>query len=115
MADSTLETERAWFDHIAVTRFDWLWPRISGDSQRLDGVKIDVQGMEIDVLRGMRDTLRAERPLLALELHHGVDRQAVLGVLGDAGYSTQAIPIEPVPGETEARFHDNHSYAFHPA
>lgn len=41
-----------------VARFDWLWSRICGYNERIDGVKIDVQGMEIEVLQGMLETLR---------------------------------------------------------
>jgi hypothetical protein len=48
------------------------------------------------------------------ELHRGVDRAEVLALLAQLGYSTNAMPIEPVPGEVEAQFIDDRSYAFSP-
>jgi hypothetical protein len=50
-----------------------------------------------------------------LELHAGVSRDAVLSLLRELGYSSDAIAIEPVRGERTPQFLDNHSYAFHPA
>lgn len=97
---------------ILVASFDWLWPQIYGASARIDGVKIDVQGMELDVLRGMSTWLRAWKPKLAVEVHSGVDRDALLKLVEDYGYARNAQPIEPMDGETAAAFHDNRSYAF---
>ena len=77
-----------WQETIYVARFDWLWPRINGASSRIDGVKIDVQGMELEVLNGMATSLRAERPLIAIEFHAGVDRPAILRLLNAIGYSS---------------------------
>jgi FkbM family methyltransferase len=116
MADSTLaRSDGTAFADVPVMRFDWLWPRISGTNPQIHGVKIDVQGMELDVIGGMRNTLRATRPLLVVELHHGVDRKEVLSLLNEIGYRTAPVPIEPVPGETVAKLHDDRSYAFLPA
>jgi FkbM family methyltransferase len=112
MADSTLNHGR---DEAAifVASFDWLWPKICGGDSHIDGVKIDVQGMEIEVVRGMVGVLRIWRPKLALEVHAGVDREALLGLLEDCGYARDGTPIEPVAGETSARYLENRSYAFH--
>lgn len=114
MADMTMadtSSQRDW-ESIQVARFDWLWPRLNAGNAAVHGVKIDVQGMEIDVLVGMRQLLHTQRPALVLELHHDVDRARVLKLLGDAGYSAEAVPIEPEPEESRPRFLDNHSYAF---
>ncbi len=97
---------------IFVASFDWLWPQIYGASAKIDGVNINMQGMEMDVLRGMSTWLRAWKPKLAVEIHAGIDRDALLSLLTEYGYSRNAQPIEPVDGETTAGFHDNKSYAF---
>lgn len=91
---------------------DWLWPLISEGNARVDGVKIDVQGMEISVIEGMKEILRTWRPKLALEFHHGVDRNRVLSLLEDAGYRLPGTAIEPEPGEMCAVYLDDRSYAF---
>jgi FkbM family methyltransferase len=121
MIDSTIGPREngtgkdAWSEPILVSKFDWVWPNMAGSNQRVDGVKIDVQGMEIDVLRGMTETLRLHKPKLVVELHSGVDRHVFLDVLAGAGYSGDAEPIEPVPGEKAALLLDDRSYAFAPA
>jgi FkbM family methyltransferase len=119
MIDSTIAslgpgtgTAQPWHESILVTPLDWLWPRLAGGNERIHGVKIDVQGMELHVLRGMAQTLSTQRPKLVVELHHGVDRDAICSTLESLGYSRQATPIEPVEGEVEARFLDDRSYAF---
>jgi len=104
-----------WFVNVAVARFDWLWPALHGGEARIHGVKIDVQGMELETLGGMRDALARWRPRIVLELHAGVSREAVLSLLRELGYSSEAVAIEPVRGERTPQFLDNHSYAFHPA
>ena len=71
-----------------------------------------MQGMEIEVLQGMIETLQQQKPKLVIELHCGVERKKLLDLIETAGYSRQAIPIEPVAGEVEARFVDDRSYAF---
>ena len=58
---------------------------------------------------------RAGVPRIVLELHAGVSREAVLSLLRELGYSSEAVAIEPVRGERTPQFLDNHSYAFHPA
>ena len=111
MSDSTLAEGGAEIT-IFVASFDWLWPQIYGGDAKMDGVKIDVQGMEIQVLRGMSMWLRAWKPKLVVEVHAGVDREVLLNMLGEYGYSRDAQPIEALAGETTAGFHDNRSYAF---
>ena len=127
MADSTLDAGRvprsgpgeappsSWFVNAGIARFDWLWPAINGGNDAIHGVKIDVQGMELDTLEGMREALARWHPRLVLELHAGVSRDAVLSLLRELGYSSDAVAIEPVRGERTPQFLDNHSYAFHPA
>jgi FkbM family methyltransferase len=115
MVDSTLSREEGhteWQEIIMVARFDWLWQQICEKNERIDGVKIDVQGMEIEVLQGMLGTLRRQRPKLVVEVHRDVDRKELLDLIETAGYSSQAIPIEPVEGEIEPQFVDNRSYVF---
>jgi FkbM family methyltransferase len=112
MVDSTIHQHGDWLETIHVARFDWLWPRIDSGQEQIDGVKIDVQGMEIEVVRGMVETLTQYKPQLVIEVHRGVDRLELLALLERIGYSPEAIPIEPVPGETVAQLVDDHSYAF---
>jgi FkbM family methyltransferase len=114
MLDHTLEGG-AWHETLVVARGDWLWPRICGGTPRFHGAKIDVQGMEIDVLRGMAATLADLRPRLVIELHRGVSRPELIEVLKNIGYCGEAIPVEPVDGETTPRFLDDRSYAFLPS
>jgi FkbM family methyltransferase len=116
MIDSTLTQGRddQWTSSVPVARFDWLWPLVNGANPAIHGVKIDVQGMELDTLAGMREALARWRPRLVVELHAGVSRELALALLTDAGYSTDAEVIDPVPGEREPRFADDRSYAFHP-
>jgi len=116
MADSTLpDAASSWSVNAGIARFDWLWPAINGGNGTIHGIKIDVQGMELDTLEGMRDALARWHPRLVLELHAGVSRDAVLSLLRELGYSSEAVAIEPVRGERTPQFLDNHSYAFHPA
>jgi FkbM family methyltransferase len=112
MSDSTLKRAGENEVTILVASFDWLWPQLSGTNGRIDGVKIDVQGMELEVLRGMGTWLRAWKPKLAVEVHLGVDREALLGMLDSFGYSRDSKPIDPVAGEITSGYHDDHSYAF---
>jgi FkbM family methyltransferase len=127
MVDSTLLKEQderikeqggklqndGWLETIMVARFDWLWSRICGTNDRIDGVKIDVQGMENEVLTGMLETLRDQHLKLVVELHRGVDRERFLSTLELAGYTRAATPIEPVNGEGSPLYLDDHSYVFH--
>jgi hypothetical protein len=97
-----------------VASLDWLWLQVCGSLQRVDGIKIDVQGMEREVLQGMTSVLARWKPKLAVEVHPGMDRRALLDVIEAAGYGRRGTPIEPVEGETEACYVDDHSYAFQP-
>jgi FkbM family methyltransferase len=116
MADSTLtrdEVSTEWKETIMIARFDWLWQRICDGQEHIDGFKIDVQGMEIEVLQGILKTLGRQKPKLVIEVHRGVDRKELLGLIEAAGYERKATPIEPVEGEVEPRYLDDRSYAFH--
>jgi FkbM family methyltransferase len=119
MIDSTLATDGAdpmprvgWQETILTCRFDDLWPGLCGKNARIDGIKIDVQGMEIEAVRGMSAQLQAHKPKLVIEVHRGVSREELLGLLARLGYRRPAVPIEPVAGEVEPRYLDNRSYAF---
>ena len=116
MVDSTLGKDEGcteWQEAILVARFDWLWQRICGGREQINGIKIDVQGMEIEVLQGIIETLRQQKPKLVIEMHRDVDREELLGLIELTGYSRQATPIEPIEGEIEPRYVDDRSYAFH--
>jgi FkbM family methyltransferase len=84
------KVKAVWQEAIMVARFDWLWGRICGGQERIDGITIDVQGMEIEVLQGRAETLRQQEPKLVVELHRGVDREELLGLIEAAGYVRQA-------------------------
>jgi len=105
--------ENGWLETIMVARFDWLWSKICGNDDRIDGVKIDVQGMEIEVLTGMIETLRRQHPKLVAEVHRGVDRKIFLRKIESAGYACDATPVEPVDGEASPLYLDDRSYVFH--
>ncbi len=117
MLDSTLAhasngNGQTWHESLLVVALDELWGTIAGADTRVHGIKLDVQGMELDVLRGMLTLLKTQQPKLVVEVHHGVSRTTLQQLLYDAGYTRNAIPIEPLPGETVAQFHDDKSYAF---
>jgi FkbM family methyltransferase len=106
------ERQAVWQETIMVARLDWLWPRICGGREQIDGVKIDVQGMEIEVLQGMIETLQRQQPKLVVEIHRGADRDQMLGLIERAGYSRRAVPIEPIEGEVEPQYVNDMSYYF---
>jgi FkbM family methyltransferase len=111
MVDSTVH-RGDWDETILTARLDWLWSRICGPRQQIDGIKIDVQGMEIEALRGMTELLKSSRPKLVVEVHHGVARAELMNLIEAAGYSRKAVAIEPVEGEIEPQYIDDRSYAF---
>jgi FkbM family methyltransferase len=113
MVDSTIQGGE-WYETFLVASLDQLWPQICSGQEQIDGVKIDVQGMEVDVLHGMVETLKSYRPKLVLEVHRDVDRSHLLDLVEAAGYSRRGAPIEPVAGEAEPQYVDDHSYAFLP-
>ena len=71
-------------------------------------IKIDVEGMEIDVIRGARETLRRERPVVWAELLTSDAARVVQLELTDLGYWRRPIML----GETNALFISNRSQAF---
>jgi FkbM family methyltransferase len=116
MADGTVSvTDETMWSPIQVAKFDWLWPLINRGNAAVHGVKIDVQGMELDVLEGMHETLLRQQPKLVVEVHRGVDRGALLDLLGGAGYSRVPIPVEPAARGTVPSIIDDRSYEFVPA
>jgi FkbM family methyltransferase len=100
-------------ENIYLVGLDHLWPLLK--EGRIHGVKIDVQGMELQVLEGMTRTLADQHPKLVIEFHAGVDRIRTLDLLKTLDYVVPATALEPLPAETDAAYHDNHSYAFQPA
>jgi len=101
-------------DTIMVARLDWLWPRVCGKREQIDGIKIDVQGMEIQALRGMTAQLDRYRPKLVIEFHPQVDRGEMLKILEASGYAAHGVPVEPQPRDQEGLYLDDKSYAFMP-
>jgi hypothetical protein len=71
--------------------------------------------MEIEALRGMTELLKSYRPKLVVEIHQGVARAELMSLIEAAGYSRQAVAIEPVEGEIEPQYIDDRSYAFRSA
>ncbi len=115
MADSTLQLQEpsaAWHEALLVTGLDELWRTLCAGNVQVHGVKIDVQGMELQVLRGMQKVLQTQTPKLVVEVHAGVARADLIALVQAAGYTRPAIPVEPAPDETTARFLDDTSYAF---
>jgi FkbM family methyltransferase len=97
---------------LHIARFDWLWPLMSGPSDAIHGIKIDVQGMERDVLCGMATILQRQRPKLVIEFHAGVDRAEIVDFLAGLGYGRHAEPVEPQGVGPDLRLMDDRSYAF---
>jgi FkbM family methyltransferase len=97
-------------DDICIVGFDELWRSIGQGS--IQGVKIDVQGMEFEALSGMTEMLRRDSPRLVLELHAGVDRAVVLGLLEKLGYGLPGAAVDAVGGEQDPQYRDDRSYAF---
>jgi len=112
MVDDTISEDGTPSESFLLARLDWLWDRICGGKRRIDGLKIDVQGMELDALRGMVNLLREWLPKLVIEVHRGVDRLALLEVLGAVGYTHGGVPVEPALGEAKAAYLDDRSYHF---
>jgi len=112
MIDSTLDGADGFKETFLVSRFEWLWPLISGTDAHIDGIKIDVQGMEISVLEGMAPILKQYKPKLFLEIHRGVSRPQLLELLGSIGYTEHGIAVEPLPEETHPLYADDRTYFF---
>jgi FkbM family methyltransferase len=112
MADRTMNGDEGRLrESIQIARLDWLWPRLNGVMNRVDGVKIDVQGMEIEALQGMADVLERHHPKVVIELHAGVDRSVILNLLAGLNYRTRGRAIEPQRGD---EYIDDRSYVFVP-
>lgn len=115
MADHVAAARADATDRVLAVAFDEIWPAIAMGDTKIHGIKIDVQGMEIEVLVGMKHALLASRPLLVVELHHGVDRHLLVRLLTELGYGSRAQPIEPGITCDGSDFLDNRSYCFLPA
>jgi FkbM family methyltransferase len=108
MADHNHESIHA--TTILAVALDKVWQSLSPNT-RIDGVKIDVQGMELAVLDGMKDTLRRWHPKLIVEVHEGVDRNSLRGLLSLVGYSSTGAAIESTSPATD-KLEDDRSYLF---
>jgi FkbM family methyltransferase len=97
---------------ITVASLDRIWSTLAGDNERIHGVKLDVQGMELHALSGMRALLVSHQPLVAVEFHRGVDRQAVLELLASCGYADPGVPVAPLPVERQPLYVDDRTYVF---
>jgi hypothetical protein len=113
MLDSTINGSNR-KETLFVANLDWLWPKICGGNNAIDGIKIDVQGMEIEVLRGISVILEALKPKLIIELHKGVDRDAFLNQIVSSGYRVEAIPLVSYEEGLENNLIDDKSYVFLP-
>ena len=80
--------------------------------ERISGVKIDVQGDEAAVLRGMKETLQAQRPKLVVEYHGNADLDEVLNALEAAGYSRKGLDIDSGAARETGRLVHGHYYHF---
>lgn len=98
---------------VTIVCLDQVWEDLSEGDTRVDGVKMDVQGMELHALQGMRWALMAHRPLLALEFHAGVDRDAIVSLLTEYGYRLPGIPLTR-SSEAGGQYLDDHTYVFSP-
>jgi FkbM family methyltransferase len=70
-------------------------PMVNLDSlclRRLDFLKLDVEGMEVEVLRGGREIITRQRPIMLVEIIKS-DRAAIDAFLTELGYRTFAIGI----------------------
>jgi len=74
-------------------------PKRSVDLVTIDGycfrnvscVKIDIEGHEPKALRGMRETLRREKPWLIIEANDGEHQEAIIEELGEGSYELDSI------------------------
>lgn len=98
-------------DTIRLAPLDRVWSRLSEGDRSVQGIKIDVQGMELPALQGMRRLLEAQRPLLAIEFHEGVDRGAALGLLRRCGYQ-DGVPVAPLRDEQHPSYASDRTYLF---
>ena len=112
MVDRTLGPGTDSVSAFLTARLDWLWDQICGDRRRIDGIKIDVQGMELEALRGMTALLAEFTPRVVVEVHRGVDRDALLDLMEAAGYARHSEPIEPSATERSPQYLDDRSYSF---
>ena len=62
--------------------------------EKVDCIKIDVEGLEYEVLLGAIDTIQNNKPAILIDFHpkHGVDVDAVKGILHELGYETYRKP-----------------------
>jgi FkbM family methyltransferase len=59
--------------------------------KRIDFVKIDVEGHEIEVLKGMKDTIKANLPMIICEIHNEENWHHFIAFIKDMGYETRTL------------------------
>lgn len=109
--NGAVASEEAGYSALTIA-FDSFWSAVGEGDSEISGIKLDVQGFEIAVIRGMLGVLKKYRPKLIIELHAGVDRTELLDLVAKAGYSREAVPIEPLGDEAKALFLDDRNYQF---
>lgn len=93
-----LEMHQEWDHYVVGGTADFKVQCFSGDSfcedyAPVDAIKIDVEGFELKVLKGLYKTIKANHPVIFLELHTerivslGDSVQEVLGMLQELGYN----------------------------
>jgi FkbM family methyltransferase len=113
MADRTLQGKST-VERIFTCSLDGLWKSINLGNPSLQGIKIDVQGMELEVLQGMNDVLTRNKPKLLIEVHTGIDREVLGGLLVKSGYKPNPYSTHLKQTIKLSDMVDDQSYAFYP-
>lgn len=86
------------YDTVSAVSLDDYWSENSFPA--LTFIKIDVEGAEETVLQGAEGLLRAQRPVLLIEVHHSADSHHAprLGQwLASLGYHLFTLADQPIP------------------
>ena len=83
---------------------------VSRHGCRPDLIKIDTEGNEVRVLRGSRETLRRDRPLVIVESWPGA-RDGLIALLEESGYQIAPLPVRRA---SRPQVLDSSSFCEHP-